>query len=151
MYTTEKTNLVISRWLSIETILYFLPSFGIKKCKNKKAQINKHKLALNTVTADLYHNLDIVNLMARLRMHGFALALLLDQQSFNLISSKAKTKPLKHPSDLKFKPLWRQLELFSFSELMLISFCRLYFLSCPVLELKNAKIIRLELINTSKL
>ena len=34
---------------------------------------------LKTVNADLYHNLDIVNLLARLRMHGFALALLFDQ------------------------------------------------------------------------
>ena len=37
------------------------------------------KETLQTVKADLYHNLDIINLLARLRMHGFALALLFDQ------------------------------------------------------------------------
>ena len=58
--------------------------------------------------ADLFHNLDIANLLARLRMHGFALALLLDSQTFQLLSTKAKKKPLKHPDDLKTKPLWRQ-------------------------------------------
>ena len=62
---------------------------------------------LKTVNADLYHNLDIVNLLARLRMHGFALALLFDQQTFKLLSSKSKVKPLKHPSTLKNKHLWR--------------------------------------------
>ena len=67
-------------------------------------------------------------------MHGFALALLLDKQSLKLISSKAKVKPLKHPSTLKNKPLWQQYELYSFTELMLISLTRLYRKKCSDVE-----------------
>ena len=76
--------------------MYDMPSQGQSKKET-------HKF----VNADLYHNLDVANLLARLRMHGFALALLLDQQTFKLLSSKAKIKPLKDPSDLKRKHLWR--------------------------------------------
>lgn len=43
----------------------------------QKKRHNERK-TLSTVNADLFHNLDIVNLLARLRMHGFALALMFD-------------------------------------------------------------------------
>ena len=90
---------------------------------NRMSKKDKLK-TLSTVKADLFHNLDVANLLARLRMHGFALALLLDSQTFQLLSAKAKTKPIKHPSELKNKHLWRQLELFSVTEMTLISFVR---------------------------
>ena len=39
MYTAEKTNtqLTIPRCLLWQTVFYFLPSFGVKKCKNNKS------------------------------------------------------------------------------------------------------------------
>lgn len=80
-------------------LMYDMPPFVKKKHDQSKP--------LETVNADLFHNLDVVNLLARLRMHGFALALLLDNHTFKLISSKSKIKPLKHPTDLKTKHLWR--------------------------------------------
>lgn len=74
MYTgNSNIQLTIPRYLVWQTIL--LPncgSCGVNKSKNNVKQV------ISTVKADLSHNLDIVNLLARLRMHGFALALLLD-------------------------------------------------------------------------
>lgn len=91
---------------------------------NKRMNRKEKSKTLDTVNADLFHNLDVANLLARLRMHGFALALLLDNQTFEILSSKAKIKPLKHPSELKDKHLWRQLELFSVTEMTMVAFVK---------------------------
>ena len=84
-----------------------LSTFASHLMYTKPSHDQPKQETLRIVDADIYHNLDIVNLLARLRMHGFALALLFDQQTFKLLSSKAKFKPLKHPSELKDKNVWR--------------------------------------------
>ena len=71
LYTTGR-----SEQMQIPHCLSWQVIFSV--CKNKKSQIKKYRQDLDTVKADLSHNLDLVNLLSRLRMHGFALALLLD-------------------------------------------------------------------------
>jgi hypothetical protein len=47
----------------------------------------KYQEALDTVDIDLHRNLDILNMLRRMKMHGLALSVLLDNPSRKFISN----------------------------------------------------------------
>ena len=73
------------------------------------------------VEDDVNSSLDVVNLLRRLRMHGFAIALLLDKPLLKSISTVSQQKPLIDPAKLSQKSLWDKYEHVSFNEQILIS------------------------------
>ena len=61
------------------------------------ARYTKYEKALKSVSADIKSSLDIVNLLRRLRFHGFALVLLLEAPLLKFLSGVTKGKPVKDP------------------------------------------------------
>ena len=103
-------------------------------CKEK--WFVKYKDALDTVDTDLQRNLDILTLLRRLKMHGLALSVLLDNPSRRFISNQSFTKPLDYVRENTKKVpdmLWLRFELLSRGETVMVALFRRY------LELKNAE------------
>jgi hypothetical protein len=81
------------------------------------------------VDVDLTRNLDLLNVLRRLKMHGLALSVLLDGPAIKFISRTSLTKPLDFViENTARKPtiLWSRLELLSRYERIMISIYRRY-------------------------
>ena len=76
--------------------------------------------------ADINESLDMVNLLRRLRMHGFGLALLLEAHELKLIGKSSDHKPLKDAIFHTDRPAWRKYESFSFRETILVNMIKRY-------------------------
>ena len=86
--------------------------------------LKKYKETLETVELDLQRNLDILNMLRRMKMHGFALSVLLDQPSRRFISNASMDKPLEYVKEVtnnKPKMLWLQFEQMSRPEKTMIA------------------------------
>ena len=80
--------------------------------KIDRTRYTKYDKALELVSKDIKSSLNIVNLLHRIRLHGFALALLVETPLLKYLSSVTKGKRLKisDPEEFggcvtKFKPL----------------------------------------------
>ena len=58
---------------------------------------------LKHVEYDVNNSIDVVTLLRRLRMHGFALSLLLDVPVLRIIGEKSKRSPMRNPTVIKRK------------------------------------------------
>ena len=83
-----------------------------------RTRYTKYDKAIRSVSADIKSSLNIVNLLRRLRFHGFALVLLLETPLLKFLSNVTKGKPVKRPK-LKDSQ-WEANEAFSFGDRMLV-------------------------------
>jgi len=84
-----QTPIPIPDWLEAHKCLRTLC------CCYRPEWFNYYEESLKTVTADQKQNLDIVTLMRRLRSHGFALSILLDETILKLVSTRSHQKALE--------------------------------------------------------
>ena len=75
-------------------------------------------------TSDINRNLDVVALLRRLRIYGFAISILLNPEILNVITSLSEKKPLKEYK--KTKITWKMYESFSLREKFAIVFLKKY-------------------------
>jgi len=74
-----------------------------------------HKI-LDDTSFNLANGLDIVTLMRRLRMHGFAIATSMEQKTLNIIANRSKRTPLiKVKAEAKTQ-LWKKYETYSYCD-----------------------------------
>ena len=60
---------------------------------NRKKYWNTYMATLKKVEDDMKTQMDMVQLIRRLRAHGFALSMMFDQKTLGMISQKSKGKP----------------------------------------------------------
>ena len=97
---------------------------AIACCFRPSKNFTKYKEALDTVDLDLQRNLDILNMLRRMKMHGLALSVLLDNPSRRFISNHSFDKPLEYVKETsKNMPemLWLRFELISRPEKIMIA------------------------------
>jgi hypothetical protein len=63
-------------------------------CKQRRAKYKVYRTALDQVNIDVLANLDLVNFTRELRMHGYAISILLVPAMIQAITTFAKTKPI---------------------------------------------------------
>lgn len=93
---------------------------------NRKKYWNTYKNTLDKVEKDMERQMDIVQLIRRLRAHGFALSMMYEKNTLRAISKKSKGVPCKSESEPEeyFSSdgnLWGTHEMFSKDEKMLIA------------------------------
>lgn len=82
---------------------------------------------MNEVDADLSKNMDLVNFMRRMRMHGFALTVMLDKSSRMFIAERSKRKALESISGKNVKnTLWGKYEDLSYREKIQAAFFKAF-------------------------
>jgi hypothetical protein len=88
---------------------------------NRKKYWNAYKGTLDKVEKDMKRQMDIVQLIRRLRAHGFALSMMYEKETLRAISKKAKGVPFESdPEPEKYMSsdgnLWGTHEMFSKDE-----------------------------------
>ena len=93
----HETPLEVPRCLEFWT---FLSKSGCKYCL-KNTEWAKYKKALKKVEFDIDANLDITVVLRRLRMHGFALDLLLNKKVIRAFTKLSENKPVRYINEVK--------------------------------------------------
>ena len=86
-------------------------------CCCKRDWYNEYTKALDKVTFDVNRTFDVVNLLRRLRLHGFALTSLTDSNDRKLIAMNTEFKSLNVIIDEKKTVFWTRHEALCYREL----------------------------------
>ena len=78
-------------------------------CRGQRYKDYQETLAI--VNKDMSRNLDVLDLLRRLKMHGFALSTELDRTSRKFISNRTVSQPLGEVKNFNPKDLWGKYEV----------------------------------------
>jgi len=80
-------------------------------CGCKSQAFRNYEETLAVVNKDLNRNLDMIDVIRRLKMHGFALTSQLNKLSRKFISLRTVTQPLSQVKNFKPNSLWEKMEV----------------------------------------